>query len=332
MANVAWIGIEQTAPQPDRSSRADGTGGVGEPGGMVGPEGGRRNVRRHERPVLGPFDLASTVFQRHAREVVLGSAVFIVPAVVINLIVSNVVFSRFDSFDEVVVSVPEFIGGIEAATGAETLLAFVAIVINSLAVALAGGFLAGLVVRRSLGLDVGVGSVLRAMARRLPALGVAWLLGHSWMVLGSLALVQIPSDALVGLGVIMVPVLAWIVSLTLLVSPVIVVERLGPIAGLRRGVSLARRRIGIAFGMVALCAVIGGGLRLLIGMLPQLIESTGLVTFGRFASTAEGVASQLSQLLIVPLVGLATAQCYLQMRMDVEGMDLMIEADSVFPR
>ena len=320
MAAVAWIGIEQAAPQPARPV---------EPG-ATGASAVRPRLRRHQRRVLGPFDLASTAFQRNAREVLLGSAVFIVPAVAINLLVSNIVFANFTGFDEVAVSVPEFIGGVEAATGVETVLGFLAIVINSLAVAMTGGYVTGVVLRSSLGLEVTVGSVLRGMAGRLPSITVAWLIGHSWMVLGSVALVRLSSVDLAPLAVVLVPFVAWIVGLTLFASPVIVAERRGPLAGLRRAAGLVRKQWGVAIGFVGLCALIGGGLRLLIGSLPQLIEATGLLTFGRFGGVAEGVASQLSQLMIVPLVGMATAQCYLQMRMDREGMDLIVEADVVF--
>lgn len=278
--------------------------------------------------MIGPFDAASTSFQRQAREAVLGSAVFIVPAVVLNVVVSNLVYSSFSSFDDVVVSVPELIGGVEAATGVETLLAFVSIVVNALAVALAGGFMAVLVTRPGV---PGIGGALRSMAGRLPALVAAWMIGHSWLLLGSFVLVRMSAADLAGFAVLLVPAVAWLVSITLLVSPVIVVERLGPLTGLRRARQLVRRRSGAAFAFVALCLLIGGGLRLLIGALPQLVEATGLITFGRFAGVVEGIASQLSQLVVVPLVGLATAHFYLQTRMDREGMDLVIEADRAFP-
>ena len=289
-------------------------------------------MKRHERPVLGPFDLASTVFQRHTREVVLGAAVFVVPAVVFNLVASRFVFARFSDFDQVAVSIPELIGGVEAATGAETLLAFLAVVINSLSVALAGGYLAAFTLRRSLNLDVSVRSVLSATAGRIPALLVAWLVGHSWLVLGSLALVKLSGGDLAVFAVFAAPLGLWLMTLTLLASPVIVIERLGPIAGLRRAARLARRPAGPAWSVVVLGVVIGGGLRVLIGGLPQLLEATGLLTFGRFGPMLEGVASQMSQLVTVPLVGLATAQCYLQWRMDREGIDLVLEADAAFDR
>jgi hypothetical protein len=330
MTAVAWIGIEQAAPQPGQSAASGGVTGTAAPSHPTKSQ--RQRLRRHERRVIGPFDLGSTVFQRHAREVIVGSAVFIVPAVVLNVIVSNLVFSRFSSFDDIAISVPEFIGGVDAATGVETLLAFAAIVINSLMVALVGGYLTSLVVRRSLGLDVTIRAVLGSMTRRIPALTVAWFLGHSWMFLGSWALVKLSAADLAPLAMLIVPLVGWVVCVTLVVSPVIVAERLGPVGGLRRSLQLVRRRSGTAFTFVLLCVLIGGGLRVLIGALPQLIEATGFLTFGRFGGLAEGVASQMSQLVIVPLVGVATAQCYLQMRMDLEGMDLLVEADVVFPR
>lgn len=271
------------------------------------------------------------LLQRHAREAVLGAALVVVPVVALNVVASNLAFERSDRLADLVVSVPELIGGADAATGAETLLAYIALVSNSLAVALAGGYLAQLVLRRSAGLSTRLGATWRPTVRRLPALFVAWMLGHVWALLLSLVLVQVSTETLAPLAVLGAPLVVWFTSLTALVSPAIVVERLGPWAGLRRGVRLARRRAGTMFAFVILCTVVAGGLRLAIGALPALAEATGLLTFGRFRGTADGVAGQLGQLIVVPLVGLATALLYLQVRMDAEGMDLLVESESAFP-
>ena len=270
------------------------------------------------------------MLQRHARDALLGSAVVAVPVVALNVVVSNLAFAHTDRFDEVIVSVPELVGGVDAATGAETMLAYVAMVGNSLAVALAGGFAAQMVLRRSAGLGTGIWSTWRPTLRHLPALAVAWLLGHAWALLMALVVVQMSSGDWVGVVVLGAPLVAWFTSLTVLVSPTIVVERIGPLAGLRRGVRLARRRAGLVFGFVVLCTLVAGGLRLAIGWLPDLLDATGLVTFGRFRNLADGVAAQLGQLVVVPLVGLATAVLYLQVRMDAEGIDLLVESETAF--
>ena len=47
------------------------------------------------------------------------------------------------------------------------------------------------------------------------------------------------------------------------------------------------------------------------------------MTFGSFGWLFEGVAGQLAQLLTIPLVALATAAFYVQLRVHAEGMDLV---------
>lgn len=310
----------QPAPRAVRSAAAATAAGEARVG----------RLRRHQRPALGALDQGGMLVQRHARAALLGSAVVVVPMVALNVVVSNLAFDRSNRLADLVVSVPELVGGVDAATGAETLLAYLALVGNSLAVALVGGYTAQMVLRRSAGLDVGIWSTWRPTLRRLPPLAVAWFLGHLWAFLLALLLVQVSASDWVGLAVFGAPLVAWFTSLTLLVSPTIVLERLGPWAGLRRGVRLARRRLGVSFGFVVLCTLVAGGLRLAIGWLPQLLEATGLITFGRFRNVADGVAAQVGQLIVVPLVGLATAVLYLQVRMDAEGVDLLIESDAAF--
>lgn len=319
-----WAEIESPASQP----RRDRVGGVG--GGATGASLPAFVLRRHDRPVLGPFDAGCGILQRHARQAILGTAVFLVPALVLDLVVARLVFDRFTDLDEVVVAVPAFVGGAHAATGVETAMAVVSIVAGSLAVALAGGYLAQLVVHLSAGRPVTVRGVLAAMRRRLPALAAAWALGHAWIVPVGLVLVEVSASDLAPFAVLGAPVAAWLVGLTVLVSPALVAEQLGPLAGLRRAVRLARARFGTVFGFVVLCVVVGGGLRLMVGVLPQLVEATGLVSFGGLRGDLEGIAAQIAQLVVVPMVGLATARLYLQQRMDCEGMDLVVEAGAAF--
>src|SRR5690242_8521103 len=127
-------------------------------------------LKRDERLVLGSIDAGAHVFQRHAREAVLGTAVFLVPAIVVNVVLSTVLFDRFDSLGDTAPSVPELIGGAEAATGADTVLAYVGIVTTAIAVALAGGYLATVYADATFGRGVSMSRALRTTARRLPAL------------------------------------------------------------------------------------------------------------------------------------------------------------------
>lgn len=261
---------------------------------------------------------------------ILGPALILVPVAVLNLVVSNLVYNDFATFDDTVVSLPEFVGGVDSATGVETLLAFIALLTGSLAVALVGGYVMVLELRRAGGLPVTIGACVRGVARRLPALFLAWAVGHSWMVLGSLLLVRVSAGDLAPLLILLAPVALLVVALTALVSPTIVAERVGFLRGLRRGMRLAKTRFGTVLAFVSLGLLLGGGLRAAITWTPQLIEQTGIIAFGSSTWLAEGIAGQLAPLVVVPLIALATANLYLQVRMDAEGMDLMVESERAF--
>jgi hypothetical protein len=286
-------------------------------------------LRRHQRPVLGPLDAAAATLQQHAREALLGPALLLLPVAILNVVVSHLVYDEFSSFDEATVSLPEFVGGVDSATGVETVLAAVGVLTGSLAVALAGGYLTVLVLRRASGLPVTIGTCARGLLRRLPGLAVAWAVGHSWMILGSLALVRLSSEA-APLLVIVVPAALLLVTCTLLVSPTIVAERAGPLRGLRRALRLARTRFGSMVAFVVLSAMLGAGLRFALTSLPQLVEQTGFITFGTWTWLVEGVAGQMAPLVVVPWIALATAHLYLQVRMDAEGLDLLLESERSF--
>jgi hypothetical protein len=304
----------------------------------VGPEpvDGHRGatvtrIKRQDRLVLGSIDEAAHVFQRHTREVVLGSAVFLVPAIVVNLVVSTLLFDRFTSFEHDIVSLPELIGGIDAATGVETLLAYIGIVCTSLATALIGGYLATVFVRVEFGEPVTLRACLRATLRRLPALLGAWLIGHGWMLLVAWAMVAVSGRTLAPWLVLIVPAGFVVVVFALFVSPVVVIERRGSLGAIGRAMGLVRARFGAAILFLCAAGIIGLGLRFGITFLPRLAQATGLVTFGSYGWLVEGVAGQLAQLIATPLVALATVAFYVQLRVHLEGMDITVAADRAFP-
>jgi hypothetical protein len=114
-----------------------------------------------------------------------------------------------------------------------------------------------------------------------------------------------------------------------LITPAMALEG-GGVRAIRRSWRLARQRFGSAFGFVLLCSVVGGALFGFIALLPQLIEQTGLVTFGSIGYLLQGVTTQLALLVVLPLVAMATGQFFLQMRIHVEGADLLLAADRAF--
>lgn len=290
----------------------------------------RRLPRPDPNPVLGAVDGGARVFQRRARTLILGSAVFVVPVLLLNLLATTLAYDRFADLDDAFANVPELGGGADA-IGAEALIWFLGIYLGGLAVALAGGVAAEVVVRHRLGDTVSTPAALGAVARRLPALVIAWLIGHVWMVLVAALAVGVDRGAYYTTVVLLSPLIVGMTVMTAYVSPVIVVERAGPILALRRSWRLAKARFGNTLWMISLSMLVGLWVRFGITWLPRLAEWSGLITLGRFGWLVEGVAGQLAVLLAVPLVAAATAWAYLEARLSAEGLDLAMEAAAVFP-
>ena len=322
MAETSWTAIE-AASSPGRT--ADSAALRGRP-----TRSPARRLRRHDRMAIGAFDAAAHVFQRRARAVVIGSATILVPTIALNLVLSLIAFDRYSSFDDIAVSPATVMLGIDAASGVESLLGYLSIVTSSLSAALVGGYVTALLLQEEFGRDVSAVSPLRTMVRRLPKLLGGWFFGHIWVLPAALIAVNVSSSAL---GALMIPasaVLMFLVTFTVVVSPTITTENLRPVEGVRRAVRLARSRFGSSFGFVIITVVVGGGLRAGITALPRLAESTGLIAFGSYGWLAEGLAGQIAVLLVVPIVALASAQLYLQLRADAEGMDIVMAADEAF--
>jgi hypothetical protein len=280
--------------------------------------------------VIGSIDAAGVTVQRNARELLVGSALIILPGVALNVIAATLAFDRYQSVSGSVVSVPELFGGAAASTGVEAVFWYLGLVVNSLAACLVGGYAATLAIRRQLGQRMSIGAGYRALARRAPALIAAWLLGHSWIVLIGVALRAVGGSARVALIIVASPLVLVLVTMTVVVSPAIVVERIGGLAGLRRAWRLARIAFGALFGFTLASVTVGVFVQYGIAYLPRLLQATGLVTFGRFGWLIEGAAGQLGRLVSMPLVGAATAYVYLETRMNSEGMDILLDAERAF--
>jgi hypothetical protein len=300
----------------------------------VGLEGTSRvplvPLRRHDRVALGVFDAAAHSLQRHGRTVIVGSATLLLPLVALNLFGTIVAFEQYSSLDSLSASPAAVLFGVDAASGVETLVAYLSIVTTSLIAAIVGGFTSFVVLDDHFGRDPAGHSPLRRTLRASPRLVGGWLVGHCWMVLVALIAVNVSSSALGGLMIPGSAVLVFVVAFTVVVSPTIVAERLRPLAGVRRAVRLARSRFSSAFGLVILTVVFGGGLQAGISALPRLAASTGLIGYGSFGWLVEGIAAQIAVLIVVPLVAMTSVHLYLQLRVHSEGLDLVIAADRAF--
>ena len=270
---------------------------------------------------MGSIDGAAHVLQRKARDVLVGSALFLVPLVGLNLLLALLAYREFDTFDGLL--------GDRGYVGVEAGFAFVAFALQSFSAHLIGAYTAAYLVRYQMGGDPTLAVCAVAVLRRLPTLLLTWLLTHWWaLLLGWGVLTAERSTA--ALLVFLVPPIAAVVSGgVLLVTPVMMGERLG-LKAIPRAWRLVRGRLGTAIGFVLACAVLSVMLFSFIAFLPTLAKSTGLVTFGSYTWLVQGVTSQLALLVVVPFTGIATAQLYLQMRVHTEGMDIVMAADRAF--
>ena len=307
-----WAGIESTtATEP-----------VARPASLgAAPARPVPRLRRTERLIVGSIDGAAHVLQRRARDVLLGSAVFMVPMVGVSVLLAVLAFNQFDTIDTLL--------GDKGYVGVESGFIFLAVALESFTAHLIGAYAAVYLLRHQMGGDPRIGECVRAVLRRLPLLLVTWLLTHWWALLLDLWMINADRSALAALIWILPVVASLLSACVLLVTPVMMGERLG-LGAIPRAWRLARTRFGAAFGFVWSCAVLATLLFSFIAFLPRLAESTGLITFGSYMWLMQGVTSQLALLIVVPFTAIATAQLYLQIRVHAEGLDISIAADRAF--
>ncbi len=272
--------------------------------------------------MVGSIDGGAHLLQQHARTVLLGAAVFMVPMVALNLFLSVLAFNDFSSLDGLFAD--------RGYIGVENTSVFLAIVVESFTAHLIGAYAAVFLVRYQMGGQPTIREGVVAVLRRSPWLVLTWVLTHWWAVVVALGVVNAPTVA-AGAIAFVLPVIALFTALVLVVVPVLMTEGTGA-RSLGRAVRLVRTRFGAAYGFVLACGLIGGLLFLFISELPYLAESTGLITFGSFGYLVQGVASQLALLVVVPFSALATAQFYVQLRVHAEGIDISMAADRAFGR
>lgn len=315
-----WAGIESAAPNSSASAPASSTS----PSGVPSPSRPAvliPRLRRTERLVVGSIDGAAHILQRRARDVLVGSALFLVPMVALNLVLAVVAFNRFDSVDGLL--------GDRGYLGVESGFVLLAVALQSFSAHLIGAYTAAYLVRYQMGGAPRIRDCAIAVLRRLPLLVVTWLLTHWWALLIAWWVIRADAATLAGLVWILPLVASAVSTCVLLVAPVLMTERLG-LRSIGRAWRLVRTRYGAAFGFVWACGVLSVLLSLFIAFLPSLAESTGLVTFGSYTWLVQGITSQLALLIVVPFIAIATAQLYLQIRVHAEGLDIAIAADRAF--
>jgi hypothetical protein len=274
--------------------------------------------------MLSIIDEGGRVVRANARVLVLGTGVLLLPVALLEVFTSRAVADAEGGIGAVLPSLSS-IAGSDARADGYWLSGVFAFLVSSVLTTLIGALSAHVVLRSRAGEPFSLRSGLAATARRTPALLVAWLIGHSWVIVAVLVAGSARELAIV------IALIGGVISLaTLYLSPVMVFEELGAWAALKRSFRLARGMAGELAGFAIVTGLLGLWLRGSLALLPQLLESTGLITFGRFGWLAEGVGGQIGLLISTPIVATATALSYLDTRVRREALDLVAVLPETF--
>jgi hypothetical protein len=279
-------------------------------------------LRRTDRLIIGSIDDAAHVLQRRARDVLVGSAVFLVPLMAFNVLLAVFTYDRFETVDGLL--------GDRGYIGAEAGFVALALMVQSFSAHLIGAYTSVILVGHQMGHASRILPGVTAVLRRLPVLVVTWVVSHWWAPLLMWWLLNVDASTAQVLGFVLSWGVAALSAAALLVTPVVMTEHLG-LRSLGRAWRLVRTRFGAAYGFVWACGLLSVALATFIGLLPTLAEQTGFITFGSFDWLVRGVAAQLALLVVVPFTAIATAQLYLQIRIHAEGLDIVLAADRAFP-
>ncbi|MDQ1416017.1 MAG: hypothetical protein QOF81_1630 [Acidimicrobiaceae bacterium] len=149
---------------------------------------------------------------------------------------------------------------------------------------------------------------IAAAFRHAPALLVATLIVHLAELVSGVAL-------LVGA--------AFVMPLFIMTAPAISLEDLGPIAGIRRSVTLARRRYWPTVGIALLSGLLAYILNQILGFLPSLVALLIGLRWGWLIVAVSGI---LEAFVSVSLITIVATLVYIDARIRQEGFDLQVMA------
>ncbi len=179
------------------------------------------------------------------------------------------------------------------------------------------------------GRPVHLGAMLRAVLGRLPAVlglmafGVLGVLG-SGLALTSVGAVfsYLGGGGFVAgaLTVISVPFLLVLGTALSLALPIIVAERAGPVAGLRRSFALTRgRRVELFPALLVVALALAALLAAQVGLVATQLGAGGLPDTGPAISVGRMLVMAVLSILAAPLPWVAPAVAYHDLRLEKEG-------------
>jgi hypothetical protein len=192
--------------------------------------------------------------------------------------------------------------------GATVAIAVFAYMIFWLVVPLVCAGASRVVMASYLGTEMKPRAALAAAFNHAPAIVVATLIVHLAELVSVLGLI-------VGA--------AFVMPLFIMTAPAISLEDLGPFAGIRRSVSLVRRRYWPTVGIALLSGLLAYFLNQVLGLVPTLISLFIGLRWGWLIVGASGV---LQSFVTVSLITIVATLVYLDARIRQEGFDIEVMA------
>lgn len=339
--------------QPPAYDRPGPPGGPGSPGAGWGASGPGW-LPQAPKPGIVPLrplglteilDGAITAIRMHPRAMLGLSAIVLAAVTLLQLPLQWVSLrGTMSLFDQMSASSPGFAAGpggnlqslgIDAVTALSTVLTLLVQLVLT-------GLLTVVVSRAVIGQRLSIGEAWTAVRGRVPALlGAAAL--TTLAVIGVILVAIAPAVAVTVLGApLAVVVLAWIATVFVVIAaiayvyttfalagPAVVLERLGPVAGIARSRTLVRHSFWRVFGILLLAAIITV---VLTGIFQ--LPFVGIGTFVAFLAGGEsgvglvlmlaliGLGTVLAGTLTAPFAAGVTVLVYIDRRIRREGLDL----------
>jgi MFS family permease len=222
------------------------------------------------------------------------------------------VTERLDDLSEA----PSVSLGIGLGGNSDTALSLLSFLGSSIALALMGVAIGHLVSSWLTGNDPGPGEVLRVVGRRSGVALIAWFVA---MLLKGL------SFLLCGFGLLIT------LPMFVVLSPIVAVEGLGPLASVRRSWKLSGRRVLTMLVLVIASVLLTFAFQVIVFFLGTVIQGQ-VIDDATWSWVVLGVLSFGFALFLAPVQAAWAVLAYFDLRVRSEGLDLEMAAGDVFDR
>jgi hypothetical protein len=257
------------------------------------------------------LDGAFKLYKANAKALIAITAAFVVPVQLLAAYLRRDLFGGQGLLSVMNDSSAVSDGGAEFGGNAGMLLAIGATV---LVLPFVAGAVSRVVAASYLGEELSPGDALRATGRRWWALTAAWILVH---VLEALALVAC-----------IVPFF-FVMPLFVAVAPAIVVERLGPVRGMKRSARLIKPRLFPVLGIAVVSGLLASAVGAALGFIPQTVALLVGLRWGWLLLAAGEI---LVGIVTTPFVAIVATLVYFDGRIRTEGLDLAVMAADISRR